>query len=354
MSEECNESECGPIDKGVRGPRGYKGEKGDKGDRGERGLSGQNGSFGFPGEKGLKGLSGAVGPMGPRGFDGPVGPPGTSAGPAVDGVNGNPGAPGALGDPGPPGPDGAEGPIGPLGPIGPEGPPGTPGPPGAIGPLGPSPNVFYCLTAINNVYTPVNGLIPLMLPTETGLKGLVNGQIMKRHNLIISNNVSVNRLTTSGNYVSNADMPACSFGSFDNETGIFLVSQAGLYSIDGSFHLKANASSTEVFWQTGLPAGSIGAPVGELYPTPVSLGLGSIGLGLLKTGVDLYSGNFMTVIPGVNRQLDVTAGVVTYLGLDDVVRMCILNLTDRSYNGNTYADAADVIRFSITQLYKFP
>jgi len=306
----------------IRGPRGYTGGIGAKGDKGDIGLTGSQGPIGNTGASAAAGLTGEIGSIGPRGFDGPEGPSGLNGTNGTNGTNGLNGSKGDTGDKGNTGDTGATGPIGPTGLTGLTGP---------IGPLGPSPNVFYCLTSINSVFQPVNGLIPI---NTTSVKGLTDGQIMIRHNIIFSNNVSVNRIGPAGNYVSNADVPYCSFGIFDNETGIFTVTEPGLYSIDGSFHLKSNQGS-DVFWQTGA--------------TP-----GSMGLGLLEMGNNLYSGNFMTVLPNINRQLDVTAGVVTYLNIGDKIRMSILNLTDRSYDGNTYVDSADVIRFSVTQLYKFP
>ena len=320
MSEECNESSCGPIDKGVRGPRGYKGEKGDKGDKGEIGLAGGSGALGLPGTRGLSGLIGAVGPMGPRGFDGPVGPPGTPAGPAVDGVNGSPGAPGALGDTGPPGPDGPEGPEGPIGPE---------GPPGVDGLQGESGESFVCLTVINKTYTPVNGLIPTLSPGD--VTGVVDGQIMVRHNHITSNNVVVNKLGIPGDYVTNTEVPACSYGTFNNETGEFTVTVAGTYLVNGGGTLKSNNTSS-VYWET---TGNTTA----------------FAIGILATVNNLYAGNYQAVIPSINRQVSLSASIVLYAGINTVFRLSLLNLTSRSYNGNLYT-SGDVIRFSVTKLHE--
>ena len=51
----------------------------------------------------------------------------------------------------------------------------------------------------------------------------------------------------------------------------------------------------------------------------------------------------------MHRQISLSASVTAYLAVGDVISMSVLNISDRDYNGNTYA-SGDVIRFAITKL----
>lgn len=189
-------------------------------------------------------------------------------------------------------------------------------------------NSFVAGMTINSSTQPVDGSIPALTPAA--VTGLTQGQIINRYNYVISNNTFVQATATPGAYVANGSLPACSFGTFDNDTtGQFTITETGMYLIQGSLHLKADDTSSD-FWQTG--------------DTP-----GSFGVGLLSTGSNLFGGQYQATIPAVNKHVDICSDVLTYLTAGTIIRLSVLNLTNRSYNGNGY-NGGDTIKFSITQI----
>jgi len=192
-------------------------------------------------------------------------------------------------------------------------------------------NSFVALLTIDQNYQPLDGSIPLVAPAS--VIGLPAGQIINRYNKITVNNTTVTATATSGSYVSNGLIPTCPFGTFDNATtGEFSITRTGMYLIQGSCNLKADASSSS-FWQT--------------------TGSGSFGLGLLSNSNDIFGGQYLSTIAGINKNVNQCADLITYIvassGSPVILRLSVLNLTDRSYNGNGYA-GSDNIRFSITQV----
>ena len=181
---------------------------------------------------------------------------------------------------------------------------------------------------INSTRQPVDGVIPAVNPAT--VDGLTDGQIINRYNYVISNNTLVQATASPGAYVANGSLPACSFGTFDNDTtGQFTITETGMYLVQGSLHLKADDTST-LFWQTG--------------DNP-----GSFGVGLLNTGSNLQGGQFQATVPAVNKHVDICADVLNYFTAGTILRLSVLNLTNRSYNGNGY-NGGDTIKFSITQI----
>lgn len=189
-------------------------------------------------------------------------------------------------------------------------------------------NSFVAGITINSTRQPLDGVIPAIDPAT--VDGLTDGQIINRYNYVISNNTLVQATASPGAYVANGSLPACSFGTFDNDTtGEFTITETGMYLVQGSCHLKADNGST-VFWQTGdLP--------------------GSFGVGLLNTGANLQGGQFQATVPAVNKHVDICADVLNYFTAGTILRLSLLNLTNRSYNGNGYT-GGDTIKFSITQI----
>ena len=192
-------------------------------------------------------------------------------------------------------------------------------------------NSFVALMTIDTSYQPLDGSIPLVAPAS--VTGLTAGQIINRYNNITVNNTNVTATATPGSYVSNVLIPICPFGTFDNATtGEFSITRTGMYLIQGSCNLKGDASNAS-FWQT--------------------TGSGSFGIGLLSSGTTIFSGQFASTIASVNKNVNQSADVLTYIvassGSPVIVRLSVLNLTDKSYNGNGYA-VSDTIRFSITQV----
>ena len=192
-------------------------------------------------------------------------------------------------------------------------------------------NSFIAHLTIDQNYQPLDGSIPLVAPSS--VIGLTAGQIINRYNKITVNNTNVTATATAGSYVSNGSIPTCPFGTFDNATtGEFSITRTGMYLIQGSCNLKADASSSS-YWQT--------------------TGSGSFGIGLLSNSNDIFGGQYLSTIASINKNINQCADVLTYIvassGSPVIVRLSVLNLTDRSYNGNGYA-GSDNIRFSITQV----
>jgi hypothetical protein len=192
-------------------------------------------------------------------------------------------------------------------------------------------NSFVAEMTINSSYQPLNGSIPVVDPSM--VTGLTQGQIINRYNYIVSNNTVVQAIPSPGSYVTNGSLPACSFGTFDNDTtGQFTITETGMYLVQGSCHLKSNNTSSE-FWHTGVPGDTSG----------------SFGVGLLLPGSDILGGQYQATLIRVNKEVDICSDVLMYLTAGTVLRLSLLNLTNRNYNGNTYT-SSDKIKFSITQI----
>jgi hypothetical protein len=188
---------------------------------------------------------------------------------------------------------------------------------------------FVASTFINSSRQPVNGSIPKV--TAASVTGVTDGQTMYKFNSVAVNNTVVTAAATPAAWVPNASIPTCSFGSFDNDaSGVFSISVAGTYLINAAVQLKPDNGSS-VFWQT------------------TGQGSGTVGVGILSTGIDTYTGNYETLVEDMHRQISLSASVTAYLAVGDVISMSVLNISDRDYNGNTYA-SGDVIRFAITKL----
>jgi hypothetical protein len=184
---------------------------------------------------------------------------------------------------------------------------------------------FTAATAITSTTQPANGDIPKQTPGS--VKGVEDSQIMYRHNFISVNNVQVTAAGT--NWVLNGAIPTCPFGTFNNETtGEFTITQPGTYLISGSVQFKSDNTSS-AYWQT--------------------TGTGSIAVGIQSNGGNVFSGNYQTVTAAINKQVSITSSVTAYVGTTTIVRMGVLNLTDRNYDGRGYT-SGDVVRFSITKL----
>jgi hypothetical protein len=183
---------------------------------------------------------------------------------------------------------------------------------------------------INDARQPINGAIATKTPAL--VTGLLDSQIIYRYNSFASNNVLVEATATPGAYVATGSIPVCRFGSFDNETtGEFTVSETGTYLIEATANLKSDNTSS-VYWQTGVDAGSFG-------------------IGVLKGGTEILVGQYQSTLPSINKNVNVSTSVTAYLVDTTVIKIGLLNLTDRSYTGNGYT-SADNITFSITQIKK--
>jgi len=188
---------------------------------------------------------------------------------------------------------------------------------------------FVASTFINSSRQPINGSITNVTPAS--VTGVAQGQPMYKFNSVAVNNTVVTAAATPAAWVPNGSLPPCSFGSFDNDvSGVFSISVTGTYLINAAIQLKPNNGST-IFWQT------------------TGQGSGTVGVGILSTGLDVYTGNYETLVEDMHRQISLSASVTAYLAAGDVISMSVLNISDRAYNGNGYT-AGDVIRFAITKL----
>lgn len=185
---------------------------------------------------------------------------------------------------------------------------------------------FTAALVINNTYAPISGIIPLKSPST--VSGIINGQIITKYNFVNANNVNVAAPAVAGGYVINANLPACSFGTFNNDTGIFTITSPGTYLMKGIIHLKSDTSSS-AYWQ--------------------SANIGSFGLGLITATTDIFSGQYQATIANINKHIDIEVSNISYHNTNTSVRLSALNLTSRNYNGTGYS-YADIIRFSIIKL----
>jgi hypothetical protein len=189
-------------------------------------------------------------------------------------------------------------------------------------------NVYYCALDINDDSQPNAGVIP-SVPVNNG--GIADyGSFITGFTQIVSNGI-VSTASGIGNYVTSP--PSCSFGIFDNNFGIFTITQAGLYLVEGIIHLKPNTSSS-FYWQTGSTSGTFGLGICD------------------NTITNIYGGNYMTVQPNLHTEIDITTSILLYVDgtTPKYVSLKHLNWTNRSYDGTVYPNG-DGIRFSITKVY---
>lgn len=196
---------------------------------------------------------------------------------------------------------------------------------------------FQAVVTINNDWQPVSGIIPTKVPSA--VSGVEDGQVILKYTTVTSNSVTVISDDTAGNYVTNGCLPDFSFGTFDNETGVFTITDPGTYLIHAMIHLKPDSSST-AFW-SGTSAGDIGSFVLGLHP---------------NNATDTYVAQGQALIPSIDKNVEISVSrilvapaVAPSLIANTRVRVKVLNTTNRSYNGTTY-DGADAILFSIVKL----
>jgi hypothetical protein len=192
-------------------------------------------------------------------------------------------------------------------------------------------NVYHCALFINSTSQPNAGVIPSVPVSNGGIAD--KGRFITGFTQIVSNG-TVSTASGVGNYVTSP--PSCSFGSFNNNTGVFTITQAGLYLVEGAMHLKPDTSSS-VYWQSGTTSGTSS---------------GTFGLGICdNTITNIYGGNYMTVQPNLHTEIDISTSNLIYAdGTNDYVSLKYLNWTNRNYDGTVYPNS-DGIRFSITKVY---
>ena len=196
---------------------------------------------------------------------------------------------------------------------------------------------FQAVVTIKNTWQPVSGIIPTKVPSA--VSGVEDGQVILQCTPVTSNSVTVVSDATAGNYVTNGCLPEFSFGTFDNDTGVFTITDPGTYLIHAMIHLKSDSGST-VFW-SGTSSADIGSFVLGLHPNNTT---------------DTYVAQGQALIPNIDKNVEISVSrivvappVAPSATANTKVRVKVLNTTNRSYNGTTY-DGADAILFSIVKL----
>jgi hypothetical protein len=141
-----------------------------------------------------------------------------------------------------------------------------------------------------------------------------------------------------GEYITAANFNnyGCTFGTLNSDTGTFIVSEAGVYTISAYCHLKAVCTYTNADEE------------GKFYWSTTD---GHIGLGIVdrEKDNDIFCGNFQTVIGNKTTQIDITVTRTVYLKANTELGINILNATDRDYTANKL-NGGDGIGFQIIKL----
>ena len=223
---------------------------------------------------------------------------------------------------------------------------------------------FQAALVINNDYEPTCGIINSIFPGNTttpgapvyggepfDYRGVEKGKPILRYSIVTSNSVTVVSAATAGNYVSSGCMPPFSFGTFDNETGIFTITDPGTYLIHAMIHLKSDSTSHE-FWSGDPTTHTL---LASPPPTTYTLNdnftnMGSFLIGLHPSNdTDTYVAQGQTLIPGIDKNVEISVSRIITTTIPRAVRVKVLNTTNRNYDGTTY-DGSDAIYFSIVKL----
>ena len=224
---------------------------------------------------------------------------------------------------------------------------------------------FQAVVVINDDWQPTCGIINSIFPgnvttpgapdyagTPSSYKGVNNGKPIIRYNVVTSNSVTVTPTASVGGYVSAGCMPPFSFGTFDNETGIFTITDPGTYLIHAMIHLKSQNNTFDEFWSGDPTTHTL---LASPSPTTYTLNdnftnMGSFVLGLHPSNdTDTYVAQGQTLIPGIDRCVEISVSRIITTTIPRAVRVKVLNTTNRNYDGTVYPNS-DAILFSIVKL----
>jgi hypothetical protein len=203
---------------------------------------------------------------------------------------------------------------------------------------------FVAGLTIKNTYAPDSGIIPKVLPSS--VNGVQEGQVISKYTSVSANSAIVTATLGPGNYVTNTCLPTISFGSFDNDTGLFTITDPGTYSISAMVHLKPDNGST-IFW-SGETTYSVPPTVDELADNFKALGSFLIGIHP-NNNTDTFVAQGQALIPSIDRNVEVSVSKVITVTSTTSLRVKVLNTTNRDYDGTVYS-GADSIFFSIVKL----
>jgi hypothetical protein len=202
--------------------------------------------------------------------------------------------------------------------------------------------VFTANVTINNNFVPGSGVIPKVVPSS--VSGVEDGQVIFRYTSVLSNDQLV--VAGTGAFVPNADLPPITFGSFNNTTGLFTITDPGTYLIKATIHLKPDNGST-VFW-SGETTYSTPPTVEELRDNFNAIGSFYIGIHP-NNNTDTFVASSQTMTPSIDKNVEISTSKVITATNPTTLRVKVLNTTNRNYDGTSYA-GADGISFSITKL----
>ena len=201
---------------------------------------------------------------------------------------------------------------------------------------------FTANLTIKDVYAPRSGVIPLVTPAS--VDGITDGQTISEYTLVSSNSQAVKAANLS--WVGNSDLPSFTFGSFDNATGVFSITDSGTYLIKAEIHLKPNNTST-LFW-SGPATFSSTPTVNELEDAFLAIGSFYIGI-TPDNNSDVYIADSQTLTPGIDRCVELSTSKVITTATPIALKVKVLNTTNRNYNGTGYT-FSDSLSFSIIKL----
>ena len=201
---------------------------------------------------------------------------------------------------------------------------------------------FVANLTINANFNPASGAIIALSPTL--VDGIIDGQTIYRYTDVASNSQSV--IAGVGTFVPNANLPTISFGSFDNTTGVFTITDPGTYLIKATAHLKPDNTSS-VYWS--------GNATFSTPPTVTQLGSAFSDIGSFYIGItandssNLYVADSQTLTPSIDRNVEISTSKVITTAIPIELKVKVLNTTNRSYDGKAYT-VKDFISFSIIKL----
>jgi hypothetical protein len=156
-------------------------------------------------------------------------------------------------------------------------------------------------------------------------------QDLLQFNYIDSDGNYVNTIGT--NYIANINVPASTFLTLNNTTGVFSITKNGEYLLSVAFYLKAS-SNHDTYWKTGvLPDGRF----------DISISSGN------TSSNDIFTGASKSIVADMDSDIILTAQCVVQLTTVDEVMFRMLNLSGANYAGGAYG-ASDVIRVGIVKL----
>lgn len=202
---------------------------------------------------------------------------------------------------------------------------------------------FVANLAISDDFDPRSGVIPAVSPAS--VDGVTDGQTIAEYTQVSSNSQSV--IAANLSWVPNSSLPTFTFGSFNNATGVFTITDPGTYLIKATIHLKPNNSSTE-FWSG--PATFSATPTVEQLESAF-LAIGSFYIGITPdNNSDVFVADSQTLRPGNDRCVEIsTSKVIATASTSTTLKVKVLNTTNRSYDGSGYS-YTDTISFSIIKL----